>query len=101
MNKSFAVLSIVSAFTFAVSPQSSWINYQSPLGRFSVSIPTEPKITTQERTDKRGQNIKQHMATAFDGTLGLIVGYYDFDSDTTFSVKHACEGIARSLNGTL
>jgi hypothetical protein len=101
MKKLCGVLTVALAAAFAVAGQADWIKYQSPEGRYSVSLPTEPKLTTQDTTAKTGEKLPQHLASTIDGNGVLMVGYFDLNPDMTFSLEEARDGMLTSLNGVL
>jgi hypothetical protein len=86
------------------SGQSSreWIKYTSLAGRYSVSLPGEPKLSTQEATSADGQKFPQYLASVVDaGNMAYMTGYFDSLPGTIFSLDAARDGVIRQIKGTL
>ena len=77
------------------------IKYTSPEGRYSVTLPKEPKLSTKDTTTPMGAKFKQFRAGVFDGTSLRAVEYFDYGADTVYSLDKALDGIASAVNGTL
>jgi hypothetical protein len=103
VRRAFAILSIllVSAAVAMAQASGEWSKYASAEGRFSVSLPHEPKISTQDSTSATGENLPQTIALSGDGNGGFMVGYFDYASGMTFSLDKARDGIAESLHATV
>jgi len=79
-----------------------WIKYSSPEGRYSVSLPAEPKLATQEATTADGQKFAQYLASVVElGDVVFIVGYFETVPGTIFSADAARDGMVKQINGTL
>jgi hypothetical protein len=78
-----------------------WIDYNSAEGRYTVSLPTQPKLSTQESATADGQKFLQYMATAQEPTAVYLIGYFDHVAGTTFSADRARDGMVAAVKGTL
>jgi hypothetical protein len=89
----------VAAFGYQSAPQ--WTKYTSPEGRYSVLLPGEPQLKSQEETAPDGGKIQQHLAFATDSTgAGYMVAYFE-TGDRSFSFDKARDGALSRVNGTL
>lgn len=79
----------------------SWIRYTSPLGRYTVALPGEPKLSTQEATSADGVKFPQYMASSSTEKAVFLIGYFDELPNTTFSFDRARDGFVQAVNGTL
>jgi hypothetical protein len=77
-----------------------WFKYNSPKGRYSILVPGEPRLSRQEILTSNGKKVTQYRATAAEANFAVFVGYYDYASAMTYSLKQARGGIVASL-GTL
>ena len=79
----------------------SSVRYTSPEGRYTVLLPTQPKLSSQQVTAADGTPMTQYMATA-SGPMGmLMIAYFDYPSGIVFSLDKARDGMINSINGTL
>jgi len=78
-----------------------WVIYESVEGRYSVSLPAEPKLADQEADDASGKKLPQYLATVEDGNAAFIVGHFDYDSQSVFSLDKARDGLLANIKGTL
>ena len=95
----FVLLS--SVLVIASAKDGEWIKYASPEGRYEVSLPQEPKLSTQQRTAPTGENVPQYLALATEDSGAFIVGYFDYRSDMTFSIDNARDGMLEGSHATL
>lgn len=96
------VLFLISAGPgFAFQSSSEWIRYESAAGRYSVLLPVQPTLSTQEWSTAAGKKVTQYRCTAFDGQATFLIGYYDYFSGMTFSFDKARDGIVGKIKGTL
>lgn len=77
------------------------IRYTSPEGRYTMNMPSQPELSSQEISAPDGTPMMQYMATAGDGTLVLMIAYFDYPPDVVFSLDKARDGMVRSINGVL
>lgn len=86
----------------AVQPQTPWIKFSSPAGRFSVLLPNEPKLETVAATDTGG--ITNYRYSDIESGYGFICEFFDVDS-TGEDVQHFLDvtrdGIVRGADATL
>ena len=103
MRRTFAILLVllVSAFVSAAQASGEWIKYTSAEGRFSVSMPHEPKVSTQDTTAASGEKLAQFLAVSGDGNGGFMAAYFDYRSDMTFSLDKARDGMVATLHATV
>lgn len=94
-----ALLLLCASFAQAQAPE--WIKYNSAEGRYAVSLPAEPKISTQESTTADGQKFLQYMATVQQSDLVYLVGYFDHVPGTVFYPDKARDGMVGAVKGTL
>jgi len=80
---------------------SNWINYKSAEGRYSISLPAQPKLSTQESATADGQKFPQYMATIRDQDAIYLVGYFDHVPGTIFAADRARDGMVAAVKGTL
>ena len=80
---------------------SGWIDYNSAEGRYTVSLPAQPKVTTQESATADGQKFLQYMATVNQANVIYLVGYFDHVPGTSFSADRARDGMVSAVKGTL
>ncbi|SRR6266545_4603541 len=100
----FAILLLPISASFALSIQKpdEWIKYSSPEGRYTVSLPAQPNLSTQEATGADGQKFPQYLATVLEpGDVAFLVGYFDNVPGTIFSADAARDGMVSRINGTL
>jgi hypothetical protein len=77
-----------------------WIKYNSPKGRYSILLPGEPRLSSQEILTSNGKKVTQYRATASEANFAVFVGYYDYASAMTYSLNQARDGIVERT-GTL
>jgi hypothetical protein len=96
------VLLVSAPLALSIQNSSEWIKYTSAEGRYVVSIPGPPKISTQEATTATGEKFPQYLASVAEpGDIAYVIGYFDFLPGTVFSADAARDGMVQKLNGTL
>jgi hypothetical protein len=97
------VLLVLSAsLGLGVQKPDDWIKYTSPEGRYTVSLPAQPKLSTQEGAAADGQKFPQYLASVVNGDdVAIMVGYFDTLPNLTFSEDAARDGMVKQVNGTL
>lgn len=75
--------------------------YTSPEGRYSVLVPKQPTLSSQQISAPDGTPIPQYMAMVADGNGMLMIAYFDYASDVVFSLDKGRDGMLQSINGTL
>ncbi|HSS20288.1 MAG TPA: hypothetical protein VLL54_09445 [Pyrinomonadaceae bacterium] len=94
-------LMTVSMLAFAQAPD-KWISYSSPEGRYTVSLPGEPKLTAQEGENANGEKSQQYLAVANEpGDIGYMTAYFDLLPNDEFSIDGARDGMVEELKGVL
>jgi hypothetical protein len=103
MKRASAVLLVLmtAALPFDLQGQTDWIKYNSPEGRYSVLLPAEPKISSQEAAASTGEKFTQYMAASEDSIAVYMVGYFDVAPNMTFSFEKARDGFISAVKGTL
>lgn len=82
------------------APPSS-LRYTSPEGRYTVLLPAQPNLSTQQVSAPDGTPMTQYMAMAAGNTGMMMVAYFDYAADVVFSLDKARDGMVTSINGTL
>lgn len=97
------LLMLVSApLALSIQNSNEWIKYKSAEGRYVVSVPGQPKVSTQEATAATGDKFQQYMATVIEpGDVVYVVGYFDQVPGTIFSADLARDGMVKGVNGAL
>lgn len=93
------LLDVIPVFGFQDS--SEWIKYDSSEGRYSVLLPSQPKLSTQEASAASGEKFPQYIASASDAKAVFLTGYFDHIPGATFSLDKARDGMVQSVKGTL
>ncbi len=84
------------------SRTTDWIKYNSPEGRYSILLPGEPKLSTQESAMATGEKFTQYIAASRDSSGAVcMVGHFDFPPGTTFSFDDGRDGMVAAVKGTL
>src|SRR5688572_25467165 len=88
-----------------VSPQAQGqaypYRYTSPEGRYTVLLPNQPNLSTQQISAPDGSPMTQYMAMVADGNGMVMVAYFDYPGDVVFSLDKARDGMVNSIKGTL
>ena len=95
------VLLMTASIALCVQKVGEWIKYTSPEGRYIVSLPTQPKLSTQEAATANGEKFPQFMASVIEPEIAFFVSYFDFVPGTIFSADAARDGMVKAVNGTL
>jgi hypothetical protein len=94
------LLLFIASLAYAVQ-ETAWINYNSAEGRYNVSLPAQPDLSTQESATADGQKFLQYMAKVQQSNVVYLVGYFDHVPGTTFSADRARDGMVSAVKGTL
>lgn len=101
--KCFAACFLLIVVTLAEGFQSTseWVTYTSTEGRYSVLLPQQPKLSSQEASTSTGEKFTQYMAQATDtdSLYGFI--YFDYTPEMSFSLDKARDGAIGAVKGTL
>jgi hypothetical protein len=102
MRKPIATFIVFLGCVLGVSAQGNneWIKYTSTEGRYSVSVPQEPKVSNHETVASTGEKVPQYLASSPDGNGILMVGYFDI-GEMTFSFDKARDGMLTAMSATL
>ena len=79
----------------------AWIDYNSVAGRYSIALPSQPEVGTQESTTADGVKFTQYKATVVKDKAVFMVGYFDELPGTIFSLDKARDGMVLGVKGTL
>ena len=105
MKRTSATLLVLigSALLFGLQAQTTdWIKYNSPEGRYSILMPGEPKVSSQEGTASTGEKFPQYLAASQDSSGAVcMVGYFDAVAGMTFSFDTGRDGMVKAVHGTL
>jgi hypothetical protein len=83
------------------APDALALRYTSPEGRYTVLLPAQPNISSQQVSAPDGTPMTQYMAMA-SGSMGMVmVAYFDYPGDVVFSLDKARDGMVNSIKGTL
>ena len=99
--KVLAFILIGSASVSAFQGSTEWIKYESLEGRYSVQLPGQPKVSTQETANASGDKFPQYLAGVSDRTGYYAVGYFDLTPGGTYSLDKGRDGIVDAVKGTL
>jgi hypothetical protein len=102
LRKATVAFIMLFGFAMAIMAQGDgeWIKYNSPEGRYSVSVPHEPKISIQESSTASGEILSQYLASSQDENGVFMIGYFDHGT-MSFSFDDARNGMMKSANATL
>ncbi len=91
-----------SSVALSIQNTSEWIKYSSAEGRYTVSLPAQPTLSTQEATTADGQKFPQYLAAVTEpGDVAYMTGYFDYVPGTIFSADAARDGMVKRVNGIL
>ena len=96
----FLVLT-VAALANGFQSSTEWVKYTSEEGRYSVLVPQQPKLSSQEVPAPDGTKFTQYMAQTSDADSFYIVGYFDYTPAMVFSLDKARDGMLSAVQGTL
>ncbi|MDT4895143.1 MAG: hypothetical protein QOH25_220 [Acidobacteriota bacterium] len=100
MLATFFVLIVIN-FTYGSQNTANWIKYTSTEGRFSVLLPSQPKLLTQSAKAPDDAQITQH-AVYSEEPYGLyMIGYFDKPAGMTYSLDVGQDAFVKANNGTL
>lgn len=91
----------VAALANGVQSNAEWVRYVSIEGRYSVLVPNQPKLSSQESPNQAGYTLTQYMAQAMDADGVFMTGYFDLPSDMTYSLDKGRDGFVSAVKGTL
>ena len=109
---SLVVLLVVSTTNFSQEHSSNtpptannskdgWLSYTSPEGRYSVSLPTQPKLESQQASNDEGLKFTQFMATSMSKKAVHMIGYFDLGENVDYNLDKGRDGLVSGVKGTL
>lgn len=78
-----------------------WVKYTSAEGRYSVLMPQQPSLKSQEATAATGETFTQYMAQTSDADSYYMLSYFDYTTNMAFSLDKGRDGMVTAVNGTL
>jgi len=85
----------------ALQSPGEWVRFTSAEGRYSVLLPAQPEVGTQESATADGVKFTQYKATLVNANTVYLIGYFDHVPGTTFSYDRARDGMIAAVKGTL
>jgi hypothetical protein len=105
MRKYIAAISLLlmsASLALSIQKPDDWIAYTSPEGRYSVLLPSQPTLSTQESTAANGEKFPQYLASVVaTGDVVFMIAYFDTMPGTVFSADAARDGMVKAIKGTL
>lgn len=77
------------------------LRYTSPEGRYTVLLPKQPDLSTQQITTPDGSPVTQYLAMAGDDKSMMMIAYFDYPPGIVFNLDKARDGMVNSIKGTL
>jgi hypothetical protein len=90
-----------SAVAVLAQTPEEWIKYTSTEGRYSVMLPAQPTIGSQEATSSDGVKFTQYKAGVLSSDVAYMIGYFDYRGEMTFTLSRARDGMVAGVKGTL
>ncbi len=84
-----------------VQHSDDWIKYTSKEGRYTVLLPSQPTVSTQEPTSAAGNKFIQYTASVFGSDVGYMVSYFDYPAEMIFTLDKARDGMVDAIKGTI
>jgi hypothetical protein len=98
----FAMLFLfISCALVSAQTHDEWIKYDSKEGRYSVLLPSQPTVDSQEATSTSGNKFTQYKATVAGANVVYMIGYFDYSPPTTFTLDKGRDGMVNAVKGTL
>ena len=98
------VLVVVAGFVISAHAQSGWTKHSPEGGNFSVLMPGDPKVESENKIGKFGPYRSYLFSETKDGTFYLI-GWTDYPPNITLNVKGEItatrDNFLKSVEGTL
>lgn len=101
--KTIAIYLVLTIASLANGAQGNaeWVRYVSLEGRYSVLVPIQPKLISQESSNQAGNTFVHYLAQAMDADGLFVTGYFDLASDMTYSLDKGRDGFVSAVKGTL
>jgi hypothetical protein len=87
--------------TFAIQHSGEWIKYNSKEGGYTVLLPGQPSVDSQEATSASGEKFTQYKATVSSGKVIYMIGYFDYPPGTVFDFDAARDRMMDGVKATL
>ena len=98
----FAVFFLfISSALVSAQTHDEWIRYDSKEGRYSVLLPSQPTVGSQEATSSSGNKFTQYKAFVAGANVVYMIGYFDYSPPTTFTLAKGRDGMVNAVKGTL
>ena len=92
---------LLSSALVSAQTHDEWIKYDSKEGRYSVLLPSQPTVDSQEATSTSGNKFTQYKATVAGADVVYMIGYFDYSPPTTFTLDKGRDGMVTAVKGTL
>jgi len=94
-------LLISPVLTQGVQSHDEWVKYTSKEGRYSVLVPSQPTVDSQEATSAGGDKFIQYKASVIGAGVVYMIGYFDYSPGTSFTFDKARDGMIDAVKGIL
>jgi hypothetical protein len=94
-------LLITPVLTLAIQHSDAWIKYTSKEGRYSVMLPAQPSLDSQQATSAGGEKFTQYKATVNTGNVVYMVAHFDSPPSTVFAFDTARDRMMEGVKATL
>ncbi len=91
----------ISSALVSAQTHDEWIRYDSKEGRYSVLLPSQPTVNSQEATSNSGRKFTQYKATVAGANAVYMIGYFDYSPPATFTLEKGRDGMVDAVKGTL
>jgi hypothetical protein len=78
-----------------------WIKYDSREGRYTIMLPGQPTVGSQEANSADGMKFTQYKAGLYNADVAYLIGYFDYQAPTTFTFDKARDGMVTAVRGVL
>lgn len=96
---SVVVVFLTASLAAAIQQTDKWITYTSAEGRYSISLPEQPTLKTQESNTADGEKFPQYIAIASDAQITFLIGYFDVAPGSSFSGDLARDAMVQKVSG--
>lgn len=101
MRKTAVVLLAVLLSSTIACRSDHWSTYTSSEGHYSVLLPRQPELRTQQETAGDGSRVDQYLAFATDSSdAAYMVGYFEL-GHRSYSFDHGRDGAMRRVKGKM
>jgi hypothetical protein len=103
LKKTLAACLVLLMATLAngLQPAADWVKYTSAEGRYSVLVPQQPTLNSQEATASTGETFTQYMAQTSDADSYYMLSYFDYTPGMAFSLDKGRDGMVTAVKGTI